>query len=119
MAYLQAADQGAHLFNAARLRADEQRVVCELLSGSSRLGARLLVRLGDVRMDHGDRHPCVLVVCDRAFNNVPQRRFFPAPYTHAVVYSNCRSGLMSEGEFDRLDFSNFADLRDLPNSDSR
>jgi len=55
----------------------------------------------------------IIVVCDRAYDNVPQRMFGRSPRAHAVAYSTGDTGLISPEEFARLDLSGFMDLQTL------
>jgi len=51
----------------------------------------------------------VIIVCSRAFNNVPRRRFLKSPFRHAVGYCDGSTGLISRKEFEALDLENFFD----------
>jgi hypothetical protein len=53
----------------------------------------------------------VVVVCDQAFDNVPNYLLWRAPMAHAVGYSTGEIGLISPEEFSSLDLSGFVDLR--------
>ncbi|MEX1233167.1 MAG: hypothetical protein WEB58_23150 [Planctomycetaceae bacterium] len=75
--------------------------------------ARLLAKIDDVRVDSAaERH--IIMVCDRPFDNVPQRMFGRAPLTHAVAYSTGETGLISTDEFARLDLGEFVPLIPSP-----
>lgn len=53
----------------------------------------------------------IIIVCDRAFTNLPRRLFGRAPPTHAVAYSDGSCGLISVAEFEALDRSEFVRLK--------
>ena len=55
----------------------------------------------------------ILIVCDRAYTNVPKHWYWHAPPTHAVCYFDGRSGLISPSEFAALDLSMFKRLDEL------
>lgn len=72
--------------------------------------ARLLTKLENVRVDpHGAKQ--VVIACDRAYDNVPQRRFWWSPMMHAVGYSTGEVGLISPSEFEQLDLTGYVDLQ--------
>jgi hypothetical protein len=73
---------------------------------------RLLIKVEDVCVDPMAKKR-VIMVCDRAYDNVPERFFGTAPMAHAVAYSTGETGLISPEEFARLDLSGFIDLRRL------
>ncbi len=58
-----------------------------------------------------------LLVCDRAFRNVPQASWWnlwrEAPPSHAVTWSDGSTGLISPEAFAALDFSRFVKLGDI------
>lgn len=71
--------------------------------------AKFLAKRGGLQIDRqGPRE--VIVVCDRAYDNVPQRLLWRAPMTHAVGYSTGETGLISPEEFAQLDRREFIDL---------
>jgi len=84
---------------------------CEYLSINPR-GVHFLVS-GQPLVNSETEPRRIVVVCDRPFNNVPQRTFFSAPYTHAVGYSDGTSGLISTREFAALDLTKFRALDEL------
>ena len=55
----------------------------------------------------------LVAVCDTAFDNVPQRIFRQLPARHAAAYLDGTTALLSVAEFQRLDRSNFVDLRSI------
>jgi hypothetical protein len=55
----------------------------------------------------------IVCVCDRAYTNIPQRRFGRSPPAHAVAYSDGTTGLISVTEFRALDLSRFVALDEL------
>lgn len=82
---------------------------------SSLPGARLLVSQDPVRIAQSPPKK-IIAVCDSAYDNVPQRRFWKAPMSHAVAYSDGSVGLISVGEFQRLDFSRFVEVANISRS---
>lgn len=96
-------------------QADEQtRQHFLRLPGASWIrSARLLARLDDLRVDSAAEKK-IIMVCDRAYNNVPQRIFGRSPMAHAVAYATGETGLISPDEFARLDLHGFTDLQVLP-----
>lgn len=75
-------------------------------------GARYLVSPQPYRHPHTDQKR-VVIVCDRAFTNVPRRLFGRAPPTHAVAYSDGTCGLISMADFKKLDRSELVPLTEL------
>ncbi len=74
--------------------------------------ARLLAIADGVHLNPaGDKR--IIMVCDRAYDNVPQRIFGKSPLAHAVAYSTGETGLINPQEFGRLDLSVFLDLQTL------
>ena len=55
----------------------------------------------------------IVIVCDMPYTNVPMRKFWHAPPTHAVGYSDETTGLISPAEFAKLDLSKFKRLDEL------
>ena len=51
-----------------------------------------------------------MIVCTKAYDNVPQRRFFKPEPTHAVGYADGTTDRISVEEFNRLDLSEFVSL---------
>lgn len=98
--------------------ADLREQLSELPGTSWLHSAKLLAKRGDLRIDrHGPRE--VIVVCDRTYDNVPQRLFWRAPMTHAVGYSTGGTGLIDTDEFARLDLGKFIDLRTIESGSTR
>jgi hypothetical protein len=56
----------------------------------------------------------IIAVCNRPYDNVPQRIFGKSPLTHAVAYADGSTGLISIEEFRRLDLSKFVDVTTIP-----
>ena len=80
------------------------------ITGEPWVRGTLLARATNIRAEPaGPRE--VVVVCARAYDNVPQRVFLKAPMTHAVGYSTGEAGLINRAEFAKLDLSDFIDLR--------
>ena len=55
----------------------------------------------------------VVIACDTPYTNVPQRRFFKSPTTHAAGFSDGTTGLISPKEFAALDRSTFVAIDEL------
>lgn len=108
-----ALEHGAETLAITNLSASE-RENFRLLPGMSWLqDAKVLVTRAPVNADRNSPKQ-IVAVCDRAFDNVPRRRSGKAPMTHAVAYSDGSTGLISVQEFQRLDFSQFLDVRAIP-----
>lgn len=81
------------------------------LPGTSWLhAARLLANPNVFPLDAALKQ--VILVCDRPYNNVPQRPWplWRAPMAHAVAYSDGTTGLISPDEFADLDVRAFVTL---------
>jgi len=76
------------------------------------------MKIGHVRINPKEPKSLVMV-CDCAYDNVPQRIFGRAPMRHAVLYSTGQVGLISPDEFAKLDLSDLVDLRTLTASSPR
>lgn len=101
---------------AFRFYQEDSKARAELasLARSGFFSARLLARREEGRIDL-KANKQIIMVSDRAYNNVPQRTFGRAPMTHAVAYSTGETGLISTQEFARLDLTGFVDLQTLAN----
>jgi hypothetical protein len=105
-------DHPGQLFSYETASADELRQLAHLPSSWIRPPHRLLAKLRQVRIDpKGPK--AVVMVCDCAYDNVPERMFGRAPMRHAVAYSTGEVGLVTPDEFARLDLKDFTDLRIL------
>ena len=78
-------------------------------------GAKLLVSPEPISLTQSQPRR-IIAVCDSAYDNVPQHRFWRSPMSHAVAYSDGSVGLMPVGDFQRLDFSRFVDVASVPQS---
>ena len=76
--------------------------------------ATILVTTSPVTITDDQQGGAIVAVCDRPFDNVPERMFGKAPLTHAVAYADGTTGLLSVDEFQRLDLSQFVDVRTIP-----
>jgi len=74
-------------------------------------GARLLISPLPHHIDAGGP-PRLLIVCDRAYRNVPRRRIGIAPPTHAAAFSDGSSRLISTEEFTAINRSSLVPLDD-------
>ncbi|HMJ89896.1 MAG TPA: hypothetical protein VK530_08770 [Candidatus Acidoferrum sp.] len=95
----------------------EEREYFRHISGISWLGtATVFATREPVNADKQPRQ--LIAVCNKAYDNVPQRRFGNAPFTHAVAYGDGSSGLISVEEFRELDLSRFIDAKTLAPTNS-
>jgi hypothetical protein len=60
-----------------------------------------------------ETYPQLIAVCDTPYRNVPQRRFWRNPPTHAAAYSDGSTKLISPEEFAALPQVDFIPLEDL------
>jgi len=72
-------------------------------------GAKVLVTAATVTNERRQ----LVAACDKPFDNVPRRLFGKAPLTHAVAYSDGTTGLISTEEFQKLDLTNFVDVKTI------
>jgi hypothetical protein len=75
-------------------------------------GGGFLVCTKPIRFDESAR-PRVVIVCDRAFTNVPRYVFGTAPPTHAIGLSDGSTALISAKEFAAMDKSSFVPLAQI------
>jgi hypothetical protein len=95
-------------FDVTKAKAAEQSRLAELAHDSWINPARYLVSTVSYRREAKSHK--LLIVCDQAFRNVPQRTLWQAPPTHAAAYSDGTVELMSEAEFAALDRSSLVSL---------
>ena len=76
-----------------------------------------LVRTGDIHILENPE--TVLIVCNRPFTNVPQRRWGSNPPTHAAGLANGQAVLISVAEFHKLDLENFVPAGQLEEKSDR
>lgn len=107
---LWAADHDAQMFRHDHADQETRQHLARLPGASWIHSARLLARLDDVRVDSAAERR-IIMVCDRAYDNVPQRFFGRSPLAHAVAYTTGETGLISPEEFARLDLSGFTDMQ--------
>jgi hypothetical protein len=110
-----ALDRGHIPFRVADLNESERENFRSPTGMSWLPGAKVLVTSEQVRISHGQPRK-IIAVCDRAYDNVPQRRFGHSPMTHAVAYSDGSVGLIPVPDFQRADFSRFVDVMTIPRS---
>lgn len=91
---------------------ETRRHLSELVGSPWLRSARLLAKLDNVRVDPAFEKS-IIMVCDRAYDNVPERIFGRSPMAHAVAYSTGEIGLISPEDFARLDLEGFIDLQAL------
>ncbi|MCP5426633.1 MAG: hypothetical protein H6966_00025 [Chromatiaceae bacterium] len=106
---LWAADHDGQSFRIDQADMQTRRELGRLPGASWIRSARLMARSDDVRVDAADEKR-IIMVCDHAYDNVPQRIFGRSPMAHAVAYSTGETGLISPAEYARLDLSGFIDL---------
>jgi hypothetical protein len=105
-------DHPGQLFSYEMASTDVRRELAKVPSHWIPPPHRFLAKLRQVRIDpKGSK--AILMVCDDAYDNVPQRMFGRGPMSHAVAYSTGDVGLISPDEFARLDLRDFTDLRTL------
>lgn len=75
-------------------------------------GARFLVSTRPYRLQ-STAPPRLLIVCDRAYRNVPRRLIGSAQPTHAAAFSDGSCRLLSEAEFEAIDRSVLVPLQEL------
>jgi hypothetical protein len=109
---LWAADHDGQSFHFGQADTQTRHELGRLPGASWIRSARLMARLDDVRVDAAAERR-IIMVCDHAYDNVPQRMFGKSPMAHAVAYSTGETGLISPEEFARLDLSGFVDLQTL------
>jgi len=107
-----AADHHGQRFYCGQADSQTRQELGSLLGASWIRSARLLARVEDVVVDSA-ANKRIIMVCDRAYDNVPQRVFGRSPMAHAVAYSTGETGLIPPEEFSRLDLGGFIDLRTL------
>ena len=105
-------EHGGKAFHYELADAESRRFLTDLPGTSWIPNSLLLARIEDVLIDPSAEKR-VVMVCSRAYGNVPQRRYGRSPMTHAVAYSTGETGLISPEEYARLDLTGFVDLRKL------
>ena len=109
---LWATDHAGQSFVIGQADAQTRQQLGHLPGASWIRSSRLLARPDGVRIGvSGNRQ--IILVCDRPYQNVPQRVFGKSPPAHAVVYSTGETGLISPSEFARLELKGFVDLQAL------
>jgi hypothetical protein len=86
-----------------------RRELADLAGANWVMPARFLGKLNDVRIDPSGPKQ-IVVVCDRAYDNVPRGVLWKSPMAHAVGYSTGATGLISPSEFAQLDLDGFVEL---------
>src|SRR5258708_7381284 len=110
-----ALDRGNKAFRVADLTPTEQENFRRPTGKSWLPGARLLVTQQPIRITLGEPKK-IIAVCDRAYDNVPLRRFWKSPMSHALAYSDGSVGLIPVSAFEQLDFTRFLDVASIPQS---
>jgi hypothetical protein len=110
-----ALDRGDKAFGIADLTQTERENFRSPTGMSWLPSARLLVSQQPIRITL-DEPKKIIAVCDRAYDNVPQRRFWKSPMSHAVAYSDGSVGLIPVSAFQQSDFSRFVDVASIPQS---
>src|SRR5947207_12760263 len=101
---LWAADHDGQRFRYDEADEETRQDLARLPGASWIRSARLLARLDDVRVD-ATSEKRIIMVCDRAYDNVPQRMVGRSPMAHAVAYATGETGLIPPEEVARLDLS--------------
>ena len=109
---LWAEDHPNMAFQYSQADAETKQNLARLPGASWIRSTRLLARLEDVRVDPTTGRQ-IIMVCERAFDNVPQRIFRRAPMAHAVAYSTGETGLITPDQFTQLDLRGFVDVQTL------
>jgi hypothetical protein len=104
-----ALDRGDKPFRVADLNVSERENFRSPTGMSWLPGARLLVTSDQVSISHGQPRK-IIAVCDKAYDNVPQRRFGRSPMSHAVAYSDGSVGLIPVADYQRSNLSRFVDV---------
>lgn len=92
-----------------------ERAYFDQVAGVNWLGdSKVLVRPS---VDLNSANNVVLAVCDRAFRNVPRKTFGKAPPTHAALIRNRGVVLIAVEDFNRLDLTDYIDVRSLSGID--
>jgi hypothetical protein len=102
------ADRATNVVRLSALSPDELREFQNLPGQSWLHGAHLLVRTNDLALGTSEPKQ-VIVVCDTAYSNFPQYRFWRAA-SHAVGYSDGSVGLVPPAEYQLFDLRGFQDI---------
>jgi hypothetical protein len=106
VALVGANDSSDGRFDVKAATAKQRRQISRLSGASWLRRAHFLVSTA-LFTPHSGELRRVLIVCDTPYTNVPQRRFFKSPPTHAAGFSDGTTGLISPKEFAALDRSTF------------
>ena len=96
-------------FSLASATEEERGDFASITDGSWTGSARYLVSTQPFRTSPGAPRR-MLIVCDRAFSNVPRRLILANAPTHAVAFSDGSNALISKERFAALDLSSFTPL---------
>ena len=95
-----------HTFSLASATPEERERIASATSPTWIGTGRYLISTQPVRVLPGEaRH--MIIVCDRAFSNVPRRYLFANPPTHAVAYSDGTTEMISKERYAALELSSF------------
>jgi hypothetical protein len=108
-----ALDRGGEAFRAADLNESEPENFRTVTGLGWLPGARFLVTSEPVSITQSQPKR-IIAVCDKAYDNVPERRLGRSPMSHAVAYSDGSVGLIPVADFERADFSRFVGVMTIP-----
>ena len=111
-----AEDNPTHEFSLATATL-AQRIELVGLPGGRGIGeSDILISTKTLRLDDSTSRKNIIAACSRPFTNVPQYFFHEAPPTHAVVYSDGSTALLSTRQFAALDRSAFVRVSEIDTS---
>ena len=106
MTVAEAMDAADQKFSVTAATSDQRRQISNLPGANWVRRAHFLVSTVPF-VPRSEEPRRVVIVCDTPYTNVPQRRFFESPPTHAAGFSDGTFGLISPKEFAALDRSAF------------
>ena len=75
--------------------------------------AELYIFAGEIDFLIKSNNKHIIVVCDKAYDNVPRKVFCRAPERHAVGYSDGSTGLISKMDFKNMNLGNYINLQEI------
>lgn len=112
LALLEMAESADHSFRFSAASPEAQKILSSMGRSVFIRKARFLLTTARISED-SPSYPQLVVVCDTPFTNVPERRFWQAPPTHAAGYSDGSARLISVEEFAGLPKEQFVRLDEL------
>src|SRR3569623_428682 len=107
-----AAERPDHSFSVAQATPREREELAQIANDFWIHGARFLVSPLPFKQQ-APQPPRLIIVCDRAYKNVPRRLIGSAPATHAAAFSDGSCRLISVAEFEAIDRSSLIPLDEL------